>query len=87
MNAQQIEARRWFIQAQADLAVVRTLRTEGHYAAACFHAQQAAEKALRAVLFSQGSWVWSGDTRCGNWPGSVRRTIVPLPGCLGMRRY
>ncbi len=64
MNAQQIEARRWFIQAQADLAVVRTLRTEGHYAAACFHAQQAAEKALKAVLFSQGSRVvWGHSVR------------------------
>jgi len=64
MNVYQIEARRWFSQAQADLAVVRTLRSEGHYAAACFHAQQAAEKALKAVLFSQGSRVvWGHSVR------------------------
>jgi len=60
MNAHQVEAKRWFSQAQADLAVVRTLRSAGHYAAACFHAQQSAEKALKAVLFSQGSRVVLG---------------------------
>ena len=54
MNEALIEARRWFLQAREDLAVVRTLRDGGHYAAACFYAQQAGEKALKAVLFSQG---------------------------------
>lgn len=62
MNVHHLEARRWFSQAQADLAVVRTLRSAGHYAAACFHAQQAAEKALKAVLFSQGSRVVLGHS-------------------------
>jgi HEPN domain-containing protein len=55
MNAPQLEAGRWFRQAQADLEVVRTLQAAKHHAAACFYAQQAAEKALKAVLFSQGS--------------------------------
>jgi HEPN domain-containing protein len=64
MNAHQIEARRWFSQAQADLAVVRTLQSAGHYASACFHAQQVADKALKAVLFSQGSRVvWGHSVR------------------------
>ena len=64
MNASEIEARRWFLQAQADLAVVRLLGAEKHHAAACFHAQQAAEKALKAVLFSQGSRaVWGHSVR------------------------
>lgn len=57
-----IEAQRWFRQAQADLEVVRTLRTGGHYAAACFHSQQAAEKALKAVLYSQGNRVVVGHS-------------------------
>lgn len=57
MNARRIEARRWFRQARADLEVVRTLRAAGHYAAACFFGQQAAEKALKAVLFAQGARV------------------------------
>ena len=62
MNASQSEARRWFAQAQADLEVVRTLRSAGHYAASCFHSQQAAEKALKAVLYSQGSRVVLGHS-------------------------
>jgi HEPN domain-containing protein len=55
MNLPLGEARRWFRQAQADLAVVKSLKQAGHYAAACFQAQQAGEKAVKAVLFSQGS--------------------------------
>ena len=44
--------------------MVRLLRTEKHYAAACFHAQQATEKALKAMLFSQGSRVvWGHSVR------------------------
>ena len=62
MNASRTEARRWFDQAQADLEVVRTLRSAGHYAASCFHSQQAAEKALKAVLYSQGSRVVLGPS-------------------------
>ena len=54
MKNPQIEAQRWFQQAQADLEVVRTLRNAGHAAAACFHSQQAAEKALKAMLYRQG---------------------------------
>ena len=30
MNARQVEARRWYRQAQSDLDVVRTLRLAGH---------------------------------------------------------
>ncbi|MCS7039633.1 MAG: HEPN domain-containing protein [Caldilineales bacterium] len=64
MNAHHIEARRWFLQAQADLQIVRVLRAAGYYAPACFHAQQSAEKALKAVLFSQGSRVvWGHSVR------------------------
>ena len=40
--------------------MVRSLRAAGHYAAACFHSQQAAEKALKAVLYSQGARVVLG---------------------------
>lgn len=53
-----------FVQAQADLKIVNLLQSAGYYAAACFHAQQAAEKALKAVLFSQGSRVvWGHSVR------------------------
>ena len=49
------EARRWLKQAQADLAVVATLRAAGHHAPACFYGQQSAEKALKAVLYGAGA--------------------------------
>jgi HEPN domain-containing protein len=60
MNDRKTEALRWFRQARADLEVVRTLQAAGHSAAACFHSQQAAEKALKAVLYSQGARVVLG---------------------------
>lgn len=62
MNVPHGEARRWFRQAQADLEVVRTLYASGHYAAACFQSQQAGEKAIKAVLFSQGRRVVLGHS-------------------------
>jgi HEPN domain-containing protein len=62
MNEPHLEAQRWLRQAQADLAVVRTLRAAGHHAAACFHSQQAAEKALKAVVFAHGARVVLGHS-------------------------
>jgi len=62
MKAHQVEAKRWFRQAQADLEVVRTLRSAKHFAAACFYTQQAAEKALKLVLYSQGARVVIGHS-------------------------
>ena len=46
------QARRWFLEAQADLEVVQALRKDGYHNAACFHAQQAVEKALKAVFIA-----------------------------------
>ena len=67
MSARQVEAQRWYRQAQLDLDVVNTLRSAGHYAAACFHSQQAAEKSLRehgaSVRFNtyEGGHGWHAD--------------------------
>ena len=47
------EAARWLHQAQTDLGAAHLL-TAGFPALACFHAQQAAEKALKAVLYAAG---------------------------------
>jgi len=64
MNAQKIEAERWLKQAKADLAVAQTLLSTEHYAAACFHAQQGAEKALKSVLMANGQrLVWGHSVR------------------------
>lgn len=48
------EAARWLHQAQTDLGAAHLL-TDGFPALACFHAQQAAEKALKAVLYAAGN--------------------------------
>jgi HEPN domain-containing protein len=50
-----IEARRWWRQAQQDLAAARSLADVGHHNLACFHAQQAAEKMLKAYLYAKGA--------------------------------
>jgi HEPN domain-containing protein len=62
MNAPVAEARRWWQQAQADLTVVHTLCAAGHHAVACFQSQQAAEKAVKAVLFAHGARVVLGHS-------------------------
>ena len=41
-------------QAQQDLALAQLARDNGFHAAACFHASQAAEKALKSALLELG---------------------------------
>ncbi len=53
MRLYEVEARRWLQEAENDLRVVRTLIRGRHYAAACFYSQQAAEKALKALLYDR----------------------------------
>ena len=54
------EARRadWLAQAQGDLAHARHDVESGYYDWACFSAQQAAEKAIKAVFHQRGADVW-----------------------------
>lgn len=54
MSRWDIEAARWFKDALEDLNVAEDLLKSSHYAASCFHSQQAAEKALKAVLYKRG---------------------------------
>jgi HEPN domain-containing protein len=49
------EARRWFQQAYYDLKATRWNMEGGFYDTACFLAQQAAEKALKSILYFTGS--------------------------------
>ena len=60
MNANQREANRWLSQAQHDLRASEINRREGFPEIACFLAQQAAEKALKAYLHAQGERVVVG---------------------------
>lgn len=50
--------RDWWSQAQADLGHARYAMDGGAYEWACFAAQQAAEKALKAVFEAQGRKSW-----------------------------
>jgi HEPN domain-containing protein len=50
------EARRWFEQAQDDIAAAVHMTNGGFHNHTCFLAQQAVEKALKAFLLSRGAW-------------------------------
>ena len=49
------EAERWLAQARSELAFARVGVRERFYAQACFHCQQAAEMALKAVHYLEGA--------------------------------
>ena len=46
----------WLSEAEYDLETAAILLENGRYNAACFYAQQAAEKAVKAVLLSCNIW-------------------------------
>ena len=48
------EAIRWFKQAKADIESAKDSLTTKHFDWACFQAQQAGEKALKAFLYQKG---------------------------------
>ena len=48
----------WFAQAQRDLAQAKESRDSGRHEWACFAAQQAAEKAVKALHLSLGQEAW-----------------------------
>ena len=56
------EAERWLAAAREDLAAARHIAAGGFHAAACFHAQQAAEKAVKALHFARGARVVLGHS-------------------------
>lgn len=77
-------ARGWLAKAVSDIHTARLLVTSsGPYDTACFHAQQAIEKALKGFLalhrqpiprthdwmnYRQHAWPWF---RCRNWQRSI----------------
>ena len=54
-NEQSSEAVRWIRQAEQDLADAQLLSEAKRYNSACFLAQQAGEKALKAYLYHKGA--------------------------------
>jgi HEPN domain-containing protein len=63
------EALRWLRTAEGDLTTARVLLAAGRYAHACFHAHQAAEKAVKS-----GAYLLGGDP----WGHSVQELIAAL---------
>jgi HEPN domain-containing protein len=63
------EAIRWFKTAEDDLDSARILKDNGKHAHSCFHAQQAAEKSMKAV------WYFLDDDP---WGHSVKKLIDDL---------
>lgn len=59
----------WLRQAEADLAAGKDSLASGHFEWACFCAQQAAEKAVKALFLRRGADAWG-------------HTITPLLGNL-----
>jgi len=57
------EVDRWFSDAEWDLETAVLLHRNGRYNAACFYAQQAAEKAVKALLFSINQAPWGHSVR------------------------
>jgi HEPN domain-containing protein len=55
MSDAQREGERWLAAAQEDLAYARHAASGGHHAPSCFFAQQAAEKAVKAVHYLRGA--------------------------------
>ena len=54
MAGRDVVARTWYDQARADLAAAVDSAAAGHHEWACFQAQQAGEKALKALLYARG---------------------------------
>ncbi|WP_083456453.1 HEPN domain-containing protein [Desulfosarcina cetonica] len=67
-------AKDWFLQAKRDLEQARSSKAEGRHEWACFAAQQAAEKAVKALHLSLSQEAW------GN---IVARLLKELPIAVG----
>ena len=64
----------WFRQAEADLAHARRALADGDHEWACFAAQQAAEKAVKALHESTGTEAW------GHSVVELLRGLKDVPG-------
>jgi len=57
------EAIRWFSEAEWDLETAKILHEKRRYNAAVFYAHQAAEKAVKALLYSVNEAPWGHSVR------------------------
>lgn len=80
MNEPAIQRDRWLRSAREDLAYARVATEAGHHAPACFHAQQAAEKAVKAVHYGRGARVVIGHN-----VRALIESLTPSVGALSAR--
>lgn len=57
------EALRWFATAEGDLTTASLLKENGRFAHACFHAHQAAEKAVKALWYFADADPWGHSVK------------------------
>ncbi|MEM4668736.1 MAG: HEPN domain-containing protein, partial [Nitrososphaerota archaeon] len=57
------EALRWLEEAEKDLETAEILYKNARYNAACFYAHQAAEKAVKALLYNVNEAPWGHSVR------------------------
>ena len=57
------ESKRWLDEALWDLETAKILHRNARYNAACFYAQQAAEKAVKALLYGLNEASWEHSIR------------------------
>jgi HEPN domain-containing protein len=82
-NDRMNDAGRWLDQARADLEDAKYLLKGGRFNTACFTAQQAAEKALKAFLYFKGAVeVWGRSvadlcTNCAELETSFSELVKP----------
>jgi HEPN domain-containing protein len=90
------EGLRWLEQAQADRKGAQLLFDGGSYHLACFVAQQIAEKALKAFIYSRGEEIVIGHSveALSHWAAqfdhdfeNLREVIAPLDGYYIPTRY
>ncbi|RPJ80899.1 MAG: HEPN domain-containing protein [Deltaproteobacteria bacterium] len=69
----------WLIRAKSDLAIAKTNLPEGAlYEDLCFHAQQAAEKALKAV-YQKNDWAFRYTHDIDELIAGIKREGVEVP--------
>lgn len=66
----QYEAKRWWLTAQEDLEVAKTLHQAGKFSHACFLSQQSSEKAMKALWLSIDS---------DPWGHSIQKLVMQFP--------
>ena len=83
------EAKRWLAQARRDIKAAKDSSSAGNFEWACFQAQQAAEKALKALFYGlgRGAWGHSLVELLESLADAYRDALSLLPGARELDRH